>query len=169
VRGRVRKHLRPDPSSCQNRAMDLVSDARVERLRTAAEVAADACYPRYSGFGVTAAVERVDGKVYGGANIEIVNYTLTKHAEEAAALAAIADGALALGDRWLTAVYTRGAPPCGSCRQFLWEWAVPEEAVCVIDLRSPDTRIRQSLLADLYPEPFDPSALPDRRPPARRQ
>ena len=110
-----------------------------------------------------AAVERIDGKVYGGANVEIVNYSLTKHAEEAAALAAIADGALQLDDQWLTAVYTHGAPPCGSCRQFLWEWAVPTEAMCVVDMTGAGGLIRQQPLAELYPEPFDPSVLPDRR------
>ena len=136
----------------------------IEELAAAAERAQAGCYPRYSGYTVLAAVQRVNGKVYGGANVEIVNYSLTKHAEEAAAMAAIADGALALGDKWLTAVYTRGGPPCGSCRQFLWEWAAPG-AVCLIeaDEDEPDGALAEIQLADLLPKPFDPSILPDRR------
>lgn len=137
------------------------TDPSLERLRQAARDAAGACYPRYSGFEVLAAVERVDGRVYGGANVEVVNFSLTKHAEETAALAAIADGALRLGDRWLSAIYTFGAPPCGSCRQFLWEWAAPE-ARCFIEDRSGG--VREVTLASLLPEPFDPTVLPDRRP-----
>ena len=139
---------------------------RIDALRDAAERAQTACYPRYSGYPVLAAVQRIDGEVYGGANIEIVNYTLTKHAEEAAAMAAIADGALSLGDRWLLAVYTRGGPPCGSCRQFLWEWAAPG-AVCLIEATDEKhgRAVHEVALADLLPNPFDPSILPDRRSP----
>jgi cytidine deaminase len=139
---------------------------RVTAMREAALAARASCYPRYSGFVVLAAVERTDGRVYGGANVEIVNYTLTKHAEEAAAMAAITDGALALGDRWLSAVYVRGAFPCGGCRQFLWEWAVPD-AVCVVEQVDSDgvDSTREFHLAELYPEPFDPATVPDRRVP----
>lgn len=135
---------------------------RLARLREAALGARRACYPRYSGFEVLAAVELIDGRVYGGANVEIVNYTLTKHAEEAAALAAIADGALDLGDRWLTAIYTQGAPPCGSCRQFLSEWATPG-ALSFVELPGRQDDVRPKRLSALYPEPFEPTALPDRR------
>lgn len=145
--------------------MGSVSPERLAALRRAAESAESACYPRYSGFVVLSAIERRDGRVYGGANVEVVNLTLCKHAEEAAVLAAIADGALLLGDRWISVVYTRGALPCGSCRQFLWEWAVPE-AACLVDLPTAGGgfEAREFLLTELYPEPFDPGVLPDRRP-----
>jgi len=136
------------------------TQVKLAELRDAAERAILAQYARYSGYGVVAAVERSDGKIYGGANIENVNLTLTKHAEEAAVMAAIADGALRLGDKWLTAVYTQGAPPCGGCRQFLWEFAT-EDAVCVVDDR--DDTAYETTLADLLPYPFDTSVLPDRR------
>jgi cytidine deaminase len=143
-----------------------LTEKRVSALREAALDARKACYPRYSGFEVLAAVERIDGRVYGGANVEIVNYSLTKHAEEAAALAAIADGALALGDKWLAAVYVRGASPCGGCRQFLWEWAHPD-ALCVVDgmTGDPPGATREYRLQELYPEPFDPVALANERNP----
>jgi cytidine deaminase len=131
----------------------------VAALQKAAEDALETSYPRYSGFEVVAAVERIDGRIYGGANVEIVNLSLTKHAEEAAAMAAIADGALQLGDKWLSAVFTRGAPPCGSCRQFLWEWAMPD-AVCLIEEAGVVSQVR---LSDLLPVPFEPSILADRR------
>jgi len=139
-------------------------DAQIIALRETALRARAACYPRYSGFAVLAAVERIDGATYGGANVEVVNYTLTKHAEEAAAMAAIADGALELGDKWLSAVYTVDYPPCGSCRQFLWEWATPD-ATCFVEKIEDggETTLQVFRLAELLPEPFDPSLLPDRR------
>lgn len=144
--------------------MQMVASDRIGALRAAAAAAQRTSYSRYSGLTVLAAVERSDGRVYGGANVEIVNFTLSKHAEETAALAAIADDALALGDKWLTAVYVLGALPCGSCRQFLWEWATPE-TVCLVDVPNPtgSETVRQFTLAQLLPEPFDASVLPDRR------
>ena len=137
----------------------LVEPERLETLRQAAQAAEGSCYPRYSGFRVLAAVERSDGLVYGGANVEVVNFSLTKHAEEAAVMAAIAAGALTLGDRWLKTVYVQGALPCGSCRQFLWEWSA-ENAVCLVDH---ETRVDEYRLGDLLPYAFDPKVLPDLR------
>jgi cytidine deaminase len=154
------------PVVCQDERMAVETcNVNLVALQDAARRAKVACYPRYSGYPVLAAVERIDGAVYGGANIEVVNYTLTKHAEEAAVMAAIADGALELGDKWLSAVYTVDAPPCGSCRQFLWEWAAPD-AACLIEEADErhGTIVHRFRLADLLPTPFDPSLLPDRRP-----
>jgi cytidine deaminase len=88
----------------------------------------------YSKFVVLAAVETVDGRVYGGSNVENANFSLTKHAEEAAALAALADGALQrCGRAWLRTIYVQSdadSGPCGGCRQFLNEFAA-DEAVWV--------------------------------------
>jgi cytidine deaminase len=64
-------------------------------------------------------------------------------------------------------VYVAGAMPCGSCRQFLWEWAA-ESALCIVEqveqsvLRSTDLEGRpvaeqEFLIAqfdDLMPYPF---------------
>jgi cytidine deaminase len=153
-----------DRAVCENRRIvPGENDARIATLRAAAISAAIACYPRYSGFAVAAAVERVDGEAYGGANVEVVNFSLTKHAEEVAVVAAMLDGALSLGDQWLAAVYTRDVPPCGSCRQFLWEWAAPG-AICFVDRSASGGGVREVPLAALMPEPFEPAVLPDRRP-----
>jgi cytidine deaminase len=132
------------------------------RLRASAKEALSRCYPRYSGFMVVAAIETTAGKVFGGANVEIVNYSLTKHAEEAAVMAAIAAGAPLNGGPWLRTVYVVGAAPCGSCRQFLAEFAIPG-AVVVVD--KPYGRVKwKRYLRDLLPLPFGPSELKDRRP-----
>jgi cytidine deaminase len=112
---------------------------------------------------VVAAVETVAGRVFGGANIEVVNYSLTKHAEEAAVMAAISGGAPLDGGPWVRSVYVLGAAPCGSCRQFLWEFAIPD-AVVAID-ESYGTLKRVAYLRDLLVEPFGPGDLKvDRRP-----
>jgi cytidine deaminase len=70
--------------------------------------------------------------VGGGANIEIVNLSLTKHAEELAILSALANDAGAPGRGRLSAVYVAGLPPCGSCRQFAAEFAT-EDAIWILE------------------------------------
>lgn len=117
----------------------------------------------YSKFPVAAAVLTTDGRSYGGAgNVECANFTLTKHAEETALIAALADGALPrVGLAFVRAVYiptVRGARamPCGGCRQFLWEFSNAETLV-VSEL--PDGSVETHRLVDLLPEPFGPSDL----------
>jgi cytidine deaminase len=111
--------------------MDEIDGLRLERLRGYADRARPMHYAPYSDFIVLAAVEADDGQTYAGANIEIVNYSLCKHAEEVAILAAIVAGQDPRRP-WLRAMYVAGAAPCGSCRQFMFEFAT-EDAVCVFE------------------------------------
>jgi cytidine deaminase len=111
---------------------------------------------------VVAAVETTSGKVFGGANVEVVNYSLTKHAEEAAVMAAIAAGAPLDGGPWLRTVYVVRAAPCGSCRQFLWEFAIPDAVLVVDDPYGTPSWTRY--LRELLPLPFSPDVLRDMRP-----
>jgi cytidine deaminase len=135
----------------------------LQLLRESAKDARARSYPRYSGFIVVAAVETTDGKVFGGANVEVANYSLTKHAEETAVMAAIAAGAPLTGGPWLRTIYVLGGAPCGSCRQFLWEFAV-DDAVVVIDEEYGRAK-PVFYLRDLLPEPFGPADLNvDKRP-----
>jgi cytidine deaminase len=122
-----------------------VSADRLASLRVAAEGARRANYSPYSGFTVLAAIETPQG-VFGGTNVENVNYTLTKHAEELAVLAALLAGAGPKGE-WIEALYVTGASPCGSCRQFVAEFARPETVV-LIDRIDPD-EVRSATLAEL--------------------
>lgn len=138
---------------------------RLRALRQAAEHARSANYAPYSGFLVLAAVE-TDHGVFGGSNIEIANFSLTKHAEEAALMAAIASGVGPDG-AWLRSLYVVGGAPCGSCRQFAYEFSDAETLV-VIDAVDQMRLRRASLhelakrlprprilpLRDLFPEPF---------------
>ncbi|HEX3803207.1 MAG TPA: cytidine deaminase [Solirubrobacteraceae bacterium] len=140
-----------------NSGSPLIDANTLSKLRDAAKAALPRCYPRYSGFVVLAAVKTASGDIYGGANVEVANLSLTKHAEEAAVMAAITDGAPLDGGPWLEALYVIGGAPCGSCRQFLWEFAT-EDAVVVID----DTfgHVKSSLfLRDLLPEAFGPADM----------
>jgi cytidine deaminase len=106
-----------------------VTAARLAELRAAAQSARPANYVRYSGFTVLAAVETAEG-TFGGTNVENVNYSLTKHAEEVAVLAAMLAGAGPSGS-WIKTLYVTGASPCGSCRQFVAEFGQPETIVLI--------------------------------------
>ena len=106
---------------------------------------------RRSGFAVGAAIESEDGKVYGGCNVENSTYGLTVCAERVAIWKALSEG-----KRGFTAVaVVTGAdeptPPCGACRQILWEFAGD---VPVVSATTGGKRARWRL-SELFPHPFD--------------
>jgi cytidine deaminase len=125
-----------------------ITPDRLEELRAAAQRARRANYSPYSNFMVLAAVETEHG-MFGGSNIENVNFTLTKHAEEMAIVAAILGGAGPEG-AWVKTLYATSASPCGSCRQFTAEFANPE-AVVLIDRIDQET-VRNASLPELNDE-----------------
>lgn len=116
----------------------------IQELRKAAERGRRSHYAPYSEFLVLAAVETDDGQFFGGANLEIANYSLTKHAEELAIIAALQEGQQDPHRRWLRRLYVAGGPPCGSCRQFAWEFGRPE-STCIQDRVEQDWLQRHSL------------------------
>lgn len=137
----------------------------------AAEGLRGANYARYSDFVVLAAVETSGGEIFGGTNVENVNYTLTKHAEEVAILAAIHAGAGPRG-AWIRTLYVTGASPCGSCRQFTAEFASPDTVVLVdrIDQATArhaslatlgDEDVEAWRLDQLLPSAFEPADIGD--------
>lgn len=141
-----------------------VSRQRLKNLRAAAEKARDANYSPYSDFTVLAAIE-AGGEAFGGTNVENVNYSLTKHAEEVAVLGAILAGNGPDGN-WIETLYVTSASPCGSCRQFVAEFAGPEtvvlidrldqETVCSAVLGElDDMKIEAWRLGDLLPAAFE--------------
>jgi cytidine deaminase len=145
-----------------------ITPAQLAKLRVTAQGARPANYSPYSGFTVLAAVETSKG-VFGGSNVENVNYTLTKHAEEVAILAAILAGAGPQG-AWIETLYVTSASPCGSCRQFMAEFAQPQTVVLIDRIGQGDV-LNASLadlsdesveawrLGDLLPAAFEPSDI----------
>lgn len=96
-----------------------------ELINTALEYQ-NRAYAKYSGFKVGAAIRCSSGKVYGGCNVENASYGATICAERTAATKAISEG-----ESEFVAVAIVGGDlsdycsPCGVCRQFLYEFAVP--------------------------------------------
>jgi cytidine deaminase len=139
-----------------------ITATQLSALRVAAQAARTTNYAPYSGFMVLAAVETADG-VFGGSNVENVNYSLTKHAEEMAILAAILSGSGPSG-AWIRTLYVTSASPCGSCRQFAAEFGHPQ-TVILID-RIGQEEVREAALADLSDASVDAWLLTDLLPAA---
>jgi cytidine deaminase len=120
----------------------LVAAARRARRRAIAP---------YSGFAVGAALETADRVVVTGCNIENATYGLTICAERVAMFTALAAGHRRFTRIAVVADTAEPTPPCGACRQILWEFGGDIEVV-LANLRRQTGRHR---LSDLLPMPFD--------------
>jgi cytidine deaminase len=124
-------------------------------LVAAATAARERAFAPYSGFRVGAALEAADGTIVTGCNVESASYGLTCCAERVAIFKGVSDG----HTRFVrVAVVTDAAvltPPCGACRQLLWEFA-PAAAVTLANLAG---KRAEYTVAELLPHGFDASNL----------
>jgi cytidine deaminase len=111
----------------------------------------------YSNFKVGAALLTRDGRLFTGCNIENATYGLTVCAERVAVFTAIAAGCQ---PRDFAAIAVAAAtphvtPPCGACRQILWEFCgdIP------VTMTNLEGRVETCSLADLFPKGFDEASL----------
>jgi cytidine deaminase len=109
----------------------------------------------YSGFAVGAALETAGGRVFTGCNIENASYGLTICAERVALFKALSEGETAFRRIAIAADTESATPPCGACRQVLWEFAGDIEVV----LANAGRETGRFRLAALLPEPFDRRSL----------
>ncbi len=121
---------------------DLVPAAREARERARAQ---------YSHFKVGAALETASGLVITGCNIENATYGLTLCAERVAMFKALSEGHDGFTRLAVVADTEEPTPPCGPCRQILWEFAGDIEVI-LANLHEEKARYR---LSELLPAPFD--------------
>jgi cytidine deaminase len=145
---RARRDRRLGPRRLRDRPgdVDLVGAAR--RARENADAA-------FSQFKVGAALEAADGAVFTGCNIENCTYGLTICAERVAMFKALSEGHRAFTRIAIVADTPAPTPPCGACRQVLWEFGGNLE-IHLANL-SEDKGTYQ--LKDLFPLPFDARLL----------
>lgn len=105
----------------------------------------------YSGFLVGAALESADGVIVTGCNVENATYGLTICAERVAVFKAISEGITKFTRIAIVADKDAPTPPCGACRQILWEFGGDLEII-LADLTDVKATYR---LAQLLPLPFD--------------
>jgi cytidine deaminase len=127
-------------------AAGLVAAARKARLNAHAD---------YSHFKVGAALETADGTIVTGCNIENSTYGLTICAERVAMFKALSEGHQKFRRIAVAFDSNAPAPPCGACRQILWEFAGNIEVI-LATLRKERSHHK---LKDLLPLPFDKSHL----------
>ena len=105
----------------------------------------------FSSFQVGAAVRAESGKVYTGCNIESASYGLTVCAERVAIWKALSEGERHFTELAVVADTETLTPPCGTCRQIIWEFAKGANIVFA-NLRG-ETETFQ--IAELLPRAFD--------------
>jgi cytidine deaminase len=126
--------------------VDLIGAAR--RAREHADAA-------FSHFKVGAALEAGDGTIITGCNIENATYGLTICAERVAMFKAISEGHRVFTRIAIVADTAAPTPPCGACRQILWEFGGNLE----IQLANMQEEKGTYALKDLLPLPFDARLL----------
>jgi len=127
-------------------AGDLVAAARRARENAAAA---------FSHFKVGAALEGADGTVFTGCNVENATYGLTICAERVAMFKALSEGHRTFTRIAIVADTEAPTPPCGACRQILWEFGGNLE-ILLANLTEEKGRHQ---LKDLLPIPFDARLL----------
>jgi cytidine deaminase len=109
----------------------------------------------YSGFKVGAALVAADGTLVTGCNVESASYGLTICAERVALVKAVSDGRTEFKRVVVVAETDKPTPPCGACRQLLWEFA-PDAEVILANLTG--TVVRYTM-RQLLPDAFDAKQL----------
>lgn len=127
----------------------------MERLVAAALEARRRARAPFSGFQVGAALEDAEGRIFTGCNIESASYGLTVCAERVAVFRAVAEGARQFRRIAVAADTDELTPPCGACRQVLWEICGDVEIV----LANPEGKTEILRLSSLFPRPFDANYL----------
>ena len=127
----------------------------INALIAAALAVRENAFAPFSKFKVGAAIEDADGGIYTGCNVENATYGLTVCAERVAVFKAISEGARQFRRIAVAADTEVLTPPCGACRQILWEFCGDIEIVLV----NPRGKIETWRLKELFPRPFDVSYL----------
>jgi cytidine deaminase len=123
-------------------------------LQAALDVRENAHAP-FSKFKVGAAIEDESGRIFTGCNVENATYGLTVCAERVAVFKSISEGARKFRRVAVAADTDLLTPPCGACRQILWEFCGDIE-VTLINLQGKTEKFQ---MKDLFPRPFDASFL----------
>jgi cytidine deaminase len=127
----------------------------MNKLLEAALAARNNAHAPFSKFKVGAAIEDENGRIFTGCNVENATYGLTLCAERVAVFKAISEGARKFQRIAVAADTDVLTPPCGACRQILWEFCGNAE-LTLVNLRGKTETFR---LKDLFPRPFDASFL----------
>ena len=105
----------------------------------------------FSNFLVGAALQTKGGKVFTGCNVESASYGLTVCAERVAIWKALSEGERDFTHLVVVADTENLTPPCGTCRQIIWEFA-KHATIVLANLRGQREEVH---ILDLLPRAFD--------------
>ena len=129
--------------------------AGFDSLVDAARQARNNAVADFSHFKVGAALETDTGEIVTGCNVENATYGLTVCAERVAIFKALSEGKRAFKRIAVVADTASPTPPCGACRQIIWEFCGDVEVV-IANL----TEIKRTMrMSELLPLPFDKRLL----------
>jgi cytidine deaminase len=123
-----------------------------------AAAARDKAFAPYSQFRVGAALKAEDGTLVGGCNVESASYGLTICAERVAIVKGVSEGHTRFTRVAVVTDTQTPTPPCGACRQLLWEFA-PDAEVVLANLAGVFLRYT---VRELLPAAFDARQLGER-------
>jgi len=121
---------------------ELIEIAKAARLHSIAP---------FSSFLVGAAVRTAAGKVYTGCNVESASYGLTVCGERVAIWKALSEGERDFVELAIVADTESLTPPCGTCRQIIWEFAKHAKIV----LANLEGETQECSIKELLPRAFD--------------
>ena len=124
-------------------------------LISAASRARENAHAPYSQFRVGAALRANSGRIFTGCNIENSSFGLTVCAERVAVFKGLSEGERRFDAIAVVADTERLTPPCGACRQILWEFCRDAEVV----LANLSGQITMRRVSDLLPDAFDASFI----------
>ncbi len=109
----------------------------------------------FSNFLVGATLIAEDGSFHQGCNVEASSYGLTICAERTALVSAVAQGKKRFVCVVVAADTQEMTPPCGACRQMLYDFA-PDALVILVNLHEQEKRFT---MKELLPEAFSVAFL----------
>ncbi|MEM5501919.1 cytidine deaminase [Ahrensia kielensis] len=130
--------------------------ADLDPLFTAAKTAMEKAHAKYSDFPVGAAILTKDGRIFSGANIEVISFPEGWCAETTAISHFVMAGGGEITDICVIAEKKDICTPCGGCRQRLAEFA-PAEAK--VHLCTMEGIVQTVTMADLLPHGFESDVL----------
>ena len=136
--------------------MPEVEDSTLDEMLRSARAIMPRAHVPYSGFHVGAALLNEDDVIRQGVNVENASYPLSVCAERNAVASMVGSGRRKI----LAVAVATGAPtptpPCGGCRQVLWEFGDADTPVVAEGADGTRARWR---LGDLLPHAFGPDDL----------
>ncbi|MBA4122566.1 MAG: cytidine deaminase [Acidobacteria bacterium] len=129
-------------------------DKDLELIESAKQARERASVP-YSNFKVGAAVQTKSGKIFTGCNVESASYGLTVCAERVAIWKAVSEGETEFEQIAVVADTEELTPPCGACRQIIWEFC-GDVPVTFANLKDKTETVQ---MKELLPRAFDTKFL----------